>query len=85
MVILYGCAYAWRLATKNGGLWHGQCTSDLARNGHAEVFHGRNMDIGLIVENITAQVQRTRSSVTDVLYAYMFMLVTHVTGGVFVC
>jgi hypothetical protein len=42
-----------------------QCTgAPVARNGHAKVFHGRNIDIGLIVENITAQVWRTRSSVT---------------------
>jgi hypothetical protein len=33
-----------------------QCTGVLARNGRAEVFHGRNMDIGLTVQNITAQV-----------------------------
>lgn len=34
-----------------------QCTGVLARNHRAEVFHGRNMDIGLVVANITAQAR----------------------------
>jgi len=33
-----------------------QCTGVLALNDHDELIHGRNMDIGLPVENITMQV-----------------------------
>eukprot|EP01052_Picozoa_sp_SAG31_P020604 SAG31_NODE_1557_length_7884_cov_69.027357_7_plen_224_part_00 len=37
-----------------------QCTGVLARDADGQVFHGRNMDIGLTVENITVQVQWMR-------------------------
>ena len=41
-----------------------QCTGILAKDEAGHVLHGRNMDIGLPVENVTAQVSWKRGGQT---------------------